>query len=56
MTFKSISKYMKKIGSKGGKKSRRVLTPIQAQKMVAIREQNRRSKVYITNPKMKNIL
>jgi hypothetical protein len=33
-----VSTYLAKIGSQGGKKSRRVLTPAQAKRMVAVRE------------------
>jgi len=32
-----VKKYLSKMGSKGGKKSRRILTPEQAKKMVEIR-------------------
>ena len=38
----AVSDYMKKIGSKGGKKSRRVLLPNDAIAMVRIREENKR--------------
>jgi len=39
-----ISEYMSKIGSKGGKKSKRVLTKKQARAMVKIREEKRKNK------------
>jgi general stress protein YciG len=39
---KEIQKYLSEIGRKGGKKSKRVLTPEQARDMVRIREQKRR--------------
>jgi hypothetical protein len=38
---KSVSDYMKKIGSLGGKKSKRKLTPNQAIAMVEKREENK---------------
>lgn len=41
---KEVSEYMSKIGSKGGKKSKRTLTPEQARKMVEAREKKRRTK------------
>jgi hypothetical protein len=41
---REISEYMSKIGSKGGKKSKRTLTPEQARKMVEEREKKRREK------------
>lgn len=41
---KEISEYMSKIGAKGGKKSKRTLTPEQARKMVEAREKKRRDK------------
>lgn len=34
----SVKKFMARIGSRGGKKSRRKLTPEQARRMVAVRE------------------
>lgn len=40
---KKISDYMSKLGSKGGKKSKRKLTPEQAREMVKIREAKRKS-------------
>jgi hypothetical protein len=48
---KSIKKYLAKIGSKGGKKSKRVLTSEQARKMVQIREENRKLKEQSSNGK-----
>jgi len=39
---KDLSKYMAKIGRKGGKKSRRILTTGQAKKMVKAREKKKR--------------
>ncbi len=39
-----VREYMSKIGSKGGKKSKRTLTPEQARKMVEAREKKRREK------------
>jgi hypothetical protein len=41
---KKIREYMAKIGRKGGKKSKRTLTPKQAKAMVKAREQKRRRK------------
>jgi len=41
---REIRDYMSKIGSKGGKKSKRTLTPEQARKMVEAREKKRRAK------------
>jgi hypothetical protein len=38
---KSVRKYLSEIGSKGGKKSRRILTSEQARAMRAIRTQKR---------------
>lgn len=40
----SVKKYLAHIGSKGGKKSKRVLTPEQAKEMVAAREKKRAEK------------
>lgn len=40
----SVKKYLQKIGSKGGKKSKRVLTTEQAKEMVAAREKKRAEK------------
>lgn len=40
----SIKKYLAEIGSKGGKKSRRTLTPDQAKAMVRAREAKRKTK------------
>jgi hypothetical protein len=39
-----LHEYMVSIGSKGGKKSKRVLTPAQARAMVKLREEKRRDK------------
>lgn len=39
---KAVRKYLQQIGAKGGKKSRRTLTPEQARKMVEIRERKRK--------------
>jgi hypothetical protein len=39
-----IRKYLAKIGSKGGKKSKRVLTTAQARAMVKAREAKRKKK------------
>lgn len=41
---KEVREYMSQIGSKGGKKSKRTLTPEQARKMVEAREKKRRAK------------
>jgi hypothetical protein len=41
---KELRKYLAKIGAKGGKKSRRILTPEQARAMVKAREQKRGTK------------
>lgn len=41
---KSLKGLMQKIGAKGGTKSRRVLTPEQAIKMVEAREKKRKEK------------
>jgi hypothetical protein len=38
-----IKEYLKKIGSAGGKKSRRTLTPEQAKKMIEAREAKRKA-------------
>jgi len=40
---KTVRKYLAKIGSKGGKKSRRILTPEQARAMVKVREKKRKA-------------
>lgn len=40
---KEIKEYLAKIGSKGGKKSRRVLTPEQAREMVKAREAKKKT-------------
>jgi hypothetical protein len=40
---KAVSRHLAAIGSKGGKKSRRILTPEQAREMVRIREAKRKS-------------
>jgi hypothetical protein len=47
MTKKQLSGYFAKIGAKGGKKSRRVLTSEQAKQMVAIRisKQDKKAKL-----------
>jgi len=39
---KAVREYLRKIGTKGGKKSKRVLTPEQARAMVAARERKRK--------------
>lgn len=39
---KAITEYLRKIGSKGGKKSKRTLTTEQAKAMVKAREQKRK--------------
>ena len=41
---KAVRKYLARIGAKGGKKSRRVLTVEQARNMVRIREEKRKAK------------
>jgi hypothetical protein len=41
---KTIREYLRKIGAKGGKKSKRTLTPEQAKKMVEARERKRKRK------------
>lgn len=41
---KEVREYMSQIGSKGGKKSKRTLSPEQARKMVEAREKKRREK------------
>jgi hypothetical protein len=41
---KELRKYLAKIGAKGGKKSKRVLTPDQARAMVKAREEKRKQK------------
>jgi hypothetical protein len=43
MMNKSLRDYFKKIGKKGGAKSRRTLTPEQARAMVKARETKRKS-------------
>ena len=43
MSKSAIKKYLAKIGAKGGKVSRRVLTPEQARGMVEAREAKRKS-------------
>lgn len=40
----AISKYLAEIGSKGGKKSRRTLSPEDAKKMVEAREKKKKDK------------
>jgi Spy/CpxP family protein refolding chaperone len=42
MVSDAVRKYLQEIGSKGGKKSRRTLTPEQAKKMVEAREKKRK--------------
>ena len=44
MSEDEIRKYLALIGAKGGAKSKRVLTPQQARKMVKAREANRKKK------------
>lgn len=44
MVPKEIKEFLSKIGSIGGKKSRRSLTPDQAKAMVRIREEKKKSK------------
>lgn len=44
MKKSDLSKYLAKIGSKGGSKSRRTLTPEQARAMVVAREKKRKEK------------
>jgi len=44
MKKSDLSKYLAKIGAKGGSKSRRILTPEQARKMVEAREKKRKGK------------
>ena len=39
-----IKEYLSKIGSKGGKKSKRKLTPEQSKEMIRIREMKRKNK------------
>ena len=39
---KEIKKYLSEIGRKGGKKSKRKLTPEQAREMVRIREEKKK--------------
>jgi hypothetical protein len=39
---KVIREFLRKIGAKGGKKSKRTLTPEQARKMVEARERKRK--------------
>ena len=41
---KAVKEYLRKIGAKGGKKSKRALTPEQARKMVEARERKRKQK------------
>jgi hypothetical protein len=41
---KAVKEYLAKIGAKGGKKSKRVLTPEQAKAMVKARERRRKLK------------
>jgi hypothetical protein len=41
---KAIREYLAKIGRKGGKKSKRTLTPEQARAMVTARERKRKRK------------
>jgi hypothetical protein len=44
MVDEAVRKYLAKIGAKGGKKSRRELTPEQARKMVEAREAKKRKR------------
>ena len=46
MVNKSVQKYLAKIGRKGGQRSRRELTPEQAQSMVQVREARRAFRTY----------
>lgn len=41
-----VTEYLKKIGAKGGKKSRRSLSPEQARRMVAVREARKAYRKY----------
>lgn len=41
---KEVREYMSRIGSEGGKKSKRTLTPEQARRMVEARERKRRER------------
>jgi hypothetical protein len=41
-----VKAYLAQIGSQGGKKSRRVLTPAQAKRMVAVREARKAFRQY----------
>jgi len=43
-----VKAYLREIGAKGGRKSRRKLDPAQARRMVAIREARRAFRVYKT--------
>ncbi len=43
-----IKTYLRKIGAKGGRKSRRRLDPIQARRMVAVREARKAFRQYKT--------
>jgi hypothetical protein len=45
MTASAIKKYLASIGSKGGKKSKRVLTPEQARAMVKAREAKKKQHI-----------
>ncbi len=44
MRKSDLSKYLAKIGAKGGSKSRRTLTPEQARAMIKAREKKRKEK------------
>jgi len=44
MVSDEVRKFLSEIGRKGGKKSRRTLTPEQAKKMVEAREKKRKRK------------
>jgi hypothetical protein len=44
MVHEEVRKFFQKIGRKGGKKSKRTLTPEQARAMVAAREKKRRQR------------
>jgi hypothetical protein len=46
MKDQHIKEYLSEIGRKGGKKSRRVLTPEQARAMVAAREKRKNLKPF----------
>jgi hypothetical protein len=48
MSNEEVRAYLARIGSKGGKASRRTLTPEQAKAMVAARERKRRKTKRVT--------